>query len=143
MTYTHLTTNELVMIKAYYWINIIVFRYCDFTWKIKTENLQCHQLSERGASPLITMDGIKSIRKDVIGIKQGLHKKIYPNSFGAKLEPLYHKRTYPDKISCFMRTLNRLPDIVVFDKISLPWSETRKKIGLKEALEKQTFWRDL
>ncbi len=25
------------------------FRYCDFTWQIKTDNLQCHQLSERGA----------------------------------------------------------------------------------------------
>ena len=49
MTYAHLTTNDLVMIEAYYQENIKSFRYCDFTWQIKTDNLQCHQLYERGA----------------------------------------------------------------------------------------------
>ena len=48
MTYTHLTTNELndrgLLSRKHK-----SFRYCDFTWQIKTDNLQCHQLSERGA----------------------------------------------------------------------------------------------
>ena len=39
MTYTHLTTNELVMIEAYYQEKHKSFRYCDFTWQIKTDNL--------------------------------------------------------------------------------------------------------
>ena len=35
MTYTHLTTNELVMIEAYYQEKHKSFRYCDFTWRSK------------------------------------------------------------------------------------------------------------
>ena len=92
MTYTHLTTNELVMIEAYYQENTKISRYCDFTWQIKTDNLQCHQLSgKKGTLPMITMSGIKSIRNDVVGIKQGLHnqkKKFYLISFRNKIRAL-------------------------------------------------------
>ena len=49
MTYTHLTTNELVMIEAYYQENIKVSDIVTFTGMIKTDSLQCHQLSEREA----------------------------------------------------------------------------------------------
>ena len=51
------------------------FRYCDFIWQIKTDNLQCHQLSERDTLLMITISDIKSIRNAVAGIKQVLRKQ--------------------------------------------------------------------
>ena len=52
------------------------FRYCDFTWQIKTDNLQCHQLSERGGTLfMITIADIKSIRNAVAGIKPVLRNQ--------------------------------------------------------------------
>ena len=42
-----------------------------------------------------------------------------------------------------MRTLYRLADIGVFDKIALPWKGKRKPNGQKETRGKQAFRRDL
>ena len=74
MTYTHLTTNELndrgLLSRKHK-----SFRYCDFIWQIKTDNLQCHQLSERDTLLMITISDIKSIRNAVAGIKQVLRKQ--------------------------------------------------------------------
>lgn len=53
------------------------------------------------------------------------------------------KGTYPDRISCSMRTLYRLADRGVFKKENLPWKGKRKPNGHSEKRGKQAFYRDL
>ncbi len=53
------------------------------------------------------------------------------------------KGTYPDRISCSMRTLYRLADRGVFKKEDLPWKGKRKPNGHSEKRGKQAFRRDL
>ncbi|WP_156807257.1 IS30 family transposase, partial [Streptococcus sp. S784/96/1] len=53
------------------------------------------------------------------------------------------KGTYPDKISCSMRTLYRLVDRGIFKKEDLPWKGKRKPNGKTEKRGKQAFRRDI
>ncbi|HFR3691639.1 TPA: hypothetical protein ACHVE4_000789 [Streptococcus suis] len=53
------------------------------------------------------------------------------------------KGTYPDRISCSMRTLYWLADRGVFKEEDLPWKGKRKPNGHSEKREKQAFRRDL
>lgn len=53
------------------------------------------------------------------------------------------KGTYPDRISCSMRTLYRLADRGVFKKEDLPWKGKRKPNAHSEKRGKQAFRRDL
>lgn len=53
------------------------------------------------------------------------------------------KGAYPNRISCSMRTLYRLANVGVFDKIDFPWKGKRKPNGQKETCGKQVFRRDL
>lgn len=53
------------------------------------------------------------------------------------------KGTYPDKISCSMRTLYRLVDRGIFKKEDLPWKGKRKPNGKTEKHGKQAFRRDI
>ncbi|HFR3757026.1 TPA: IS30 family transposase [Streptococcus suis] len=53
------------------------------------------------------------------------------------------KGTYPDRISCSMRTLYRLADRGVFKKEVLLWKVKRKSNGYSEKRGKQAFLRDL
>lgn len=50
---------------------------------------------------------------------------------------------YLDKISCSMRTLYRLSDIGIFDKMDFPCRGKRRSNGQKETHEKQAFRRGL
>ena len=58
-------------------------------------------------------------------------------------EPDVIKGTYPDRISCSMRTLYRLADRGVFKKEVLLWKVKRKSNGYSEKRGKQAFLRDL
>ncbi len=53
------------------------------------------------------------------------------------------KGTYPDKISCSMRTLYRLSDHSIFKKDDLPWQGKRKPNGKAEKHGKQVFRTDI
>ncbi|WP_161981107.1 IS30 family transposase, partial [Streptococcus sp. S784/96/1] len=51
--------------------------------------------------------------------------------------------TYPDKISCSMRTLYRLADRGIFKKDDFPWKGNRKPNGKAEKRDKLAFRRDI
>lgn len=53
------------------------------------------------------------------------------------------KGTFPEKVSCSMRTLYRLANRGWFDKEKLPWKGKRKPNGHQEKRGKQTFRRNL
>lgn len=63
MIYTHLTANELVMIEASYQENIKVSDIITLLRRLKQIIIW-----KRGALPMITMNGIKSIRNAIVGI---------------------------------------------------------------------------
>nr|WP_067101573.1 hypothetical protein [Streptococcus sp. DD13] len=87
---------------------------------------------------MTTMSSIKSIRNSVVGIKQGLRNqkknlsKFIWNKIGALM---LLKGTYPDKISCSMRTLYRLTDIGVFDKMDFPSNDLLRRKGLSKQMD--------
>ncbi len=84
MTYTHLTTNELVMIEAYYQENIKVSDIVTSLGRSKqTIYNVINYLKERGTLLMISITDIKSIRNAVAGIKPVLRnqKKILSNIF--------------------------------------------------------------
>ena len=53
------------------------------------------------------------------------------------------KGTYPDRVSCSMRTLYRLADRGILKKEDLPWKDKRKPNGHSEKRGKQALRRDL
>ena len=95
---------------------------------------------------MITVTDIKSIRNAVAGIKPGLRNQ-KKNSSKFHLEQSWSldviKRTYPDRVSCSMRTLYRLVDHGILKKEDLPWKGKRKPNGHSEKRGKQALRRDL
>ena len=75
MTYTHLTTNELVMIEAYYQENIKVSNIVTSFGRSKQTIYNVINYLKEGHSAYDTITDIKSIRNAVAGIKQVLRKQ--------------------------------------------------------------------
>ena len=92
------------------------FRYCDFTRKLKIDNLQCHQLYERGA--LCYKINKKRCGRNKTSLTQAEKDFIQTHLVqNWSLEAI--KGTYPDRVSCSMRTLYRLADRSIFKKEDL------------------------
>ena len=116
------------------------FRYCDFTWQIKTDNLQCHQLYERGA--LCYKINKKRCGRNKTSLTQ-TEKDFIQTHLVQNWSLDVIKGTYPDRVSCSMRTLYRLADRGILKKEDLPWKGKRKPNGHSEKRGKQVLLRDL
>ena len=75
MTYTHLTTNELVMIEAYYQENTKVSDIVTSLGRSKQTIYNVINYLKEGTLHMITITVIKSIRNVVVGIKQVLRNQ--------------------------------------------------------------------
>ncbi|MCO4491265.1 transposase IS1239 [Streptococcus infantarius subsp. infantarius] len=146
MTYTHLTTNELVMIEAYYQAGKKV---CDIAKSLGRSRQTIYNVLsflKAGYSAYDYYERYKTNKKRC-GRKNTHLTKPVQDFIQLYLELDWSldviKGTYPDNIPCSMRTLYRLADRGFFHKNDLPWQGKRKPNGKKETRGKQAFRRDI
>lgn len=146
MTYTHLTTNELAMIEAYYQEGRSVRDIMLSLKRSKQTIYNVINFLKQGHSVYDYYQQYKTNKKRC-GRHQTLLTKPVKTLIQKQLERHWSldviKGTYPDHIPCSMRTLYRLVDRGVFKKTDLPWKGKRKPNGKKETRGKQAFRRDL
>lgn len=146
MTYNHLTTNELVMIEAYYQESVKVVQIAEALGRSKQTIYNVINFLKQGHSAYDYYEQYKENKKRC-GRKVTILTTAEQEFIQTHLEQDWSldviKGTYPDKISCSMRTLYRLADVGVFDKKNFPWKGKRKPNGKKETRGKQSFRRDL
>ncbi|MGX7775673.1 IS30 family transposase [Streptococcus pluranimalium] len=146
MTYSHLTTNELVMIEAYYQGGATVSAIVASLGRSKQTIYNVIHYLEAGHSAYEYYEQYKANKK-----RCGRRKIQLTTSVQAFIQHYLErdwsldviKGTYPDAIPCSMRTLYRLADRNIFDKEDLPWKGKRKPNGKKERRGRQSFRRDL
>ena len=115
MTYTHLTTNELVMIEAYYQENIKVSDIVTSLGRSKqTVYNVINYLKERRSA--YDYYNRYKINKKRCGRNKTSLTQSEKDFIQTHLEKNWSldviKGTYPDRVSCSMRTLYRLADRV-------------------------------
>ncbi len=146
MTYTHLTTNELVMIEAYYQEGATVSAIVASLGRSKQTIHKVINFLKAGYTAYEYYEHYKANKK-----RCGRPKTQLANSVKVVIQNYLErdwsldviKGTYPDKIPCSMRTLYRLVDCGIFDKEDLSWKGKRKPNGKKETRGKQAFRRDI
>ncbi|HFI0541899.1 TPA: IS30 family transposase [Streptococcus suis] len=146
MTYTHLTTNELVMIEAYYQEGATVSAIVASLGRSKQTIYKVIHYLKAGHSAYEYYEHYKANKKRCGRRKIWLTKdvKVFIQSYLDRDWSLdVIKGTYPDTIPCSMRTLYRLADRGIFAKEDLPWKGKRKPNGKKEMRGKQSFRRDI
>ena len=98
------------------------YRYSRSSWKIKTDNLHCHQLSERGDSAYDYYKRYK-VNNERCGRNKTNLSQAEKDFIQTHLDLSWSldviKGAYPDRISCSMRTLYRLADRGIFKKQNL------------------------
>lgn len=146
MTYTHLTTNELVMIEAYYQENRKVSDIAKSLGRSKQTIYKIIHFLKEGHSVYEYYDQYKTNKK-CCGRRQTQlskpEKKLIDDHLKRDWSLDVIKGVYADVIVCSMRTLYRLADRGIFDKQDLPWKGKRKPNGKKETRGKQAFRRDI
>lgn len=148
MTHTHLTTNELVMIEAYYQEGMAVSAICHSS-KDQNKPFISLLLILRPDIPPMTYDYYKNYKanKQHCGRRKTQLTQSEQTFIQMHLDRDWSldvvKGTYPDKISYSMRTLYRLVDRGIFKKEDLPWNGKRKPNGKTEKRGKQAFRRDI
>lgn len=146
MTYTHLTTNELVMIEAYYQENIKVSDIVTSLGRSKQTIYNVINYLKEGHSAYDYYNRYK-INKKRCGRNKTSLTQSEKDFIQTHLEQNWSldviKGTYPDRVSCSMRTLYRLADRGILKKEDLPWKGKRKPNGHSEKRGKQALRRDL
>ena len=146
MTYTHLTTNELVMIEAYYQENIKVSDIVASLGRSKQTIYNVINYLKEGHSAYDYYNRYK-INKKRCGRNKTSLTQSEKDFIQTHLEKNWSldviKGTYPDRVSCSMRTLYRLADRGILKKEDLPWKGKRKPNGHSEKRGKQALRRDL
>ena len=146
MTYTHLTTNELVMIEAYYQENTKVSDIVTSLGSSKQTIYNVINYLKEGHSAYDYYNRYK-VNKKRCGRNKTSLTQSEKDFIQTHLEQNWSldviKGTYPDKVSCSMRTLYRLADRGILKKEDLPWKGKRKPNGHSEKRGKQAFRRDL
>ena len=131
MTYTHLTTNELVMIEAYYQENIKVSDIVTSLGRLKQTIYNVINYLKEGHSAYNYYNRYK-INKKRCGRNKTSLTQSEKDFIQTHLEQNWSldviKGTYPDRVSCSMRTLYRLADRGILKKENLPWKGKRKPI---------------
>ena len=146
MTYTYLTTNELVMIEAYYQENIKVSDILKALGRSKQTIYNVINYLKEGH---FVYDYYKryKVNKKGCGRNKTSLSQAEKDFIQTHLDLSWNldviKGAYPDRISCSMRTLYRLADRSILKKEALPWKGKRKPNGHREKRGKQAFRRDL
>ena len=146
MTYTHLTTNELLMIEAYYQENIKVSDIVTSLGRSKQTIYNVINYLREGHSAYDYYERYKINKKRCGRNKTSLtqsEKDFIQTHLEQNGSLDVIKGTYPDRVSCSMRTLYRLVDHGILKKEDLPWKGKRKPNGHSEKRGKQAFRRDL
>lgn len=128
MTYTHLTTNELAMIEAYYKEGIKVTDIMIALGRLKQTVYNVINFLKDGHSAYDYYEHYKANKKRCGRRKISL-SQAEKDFIQTRLDQSWSldviKGTYPDRISCSMRTLYRLADRGIFKKEDLPWKGKR------------------
>lgn len=135
MTYTHLTTNELVMIEAYYQENRKVSDIAKSLGRSKQTIYKIIHFLKEGHSVYEYYDQYKTNKKRCGRRQTQLskpEKKLIDDHLKRDWSLDVIKGVYADVIVCSMRTLYRLADRGIFDKQDLPWKGKRKPNGKKK-----------
>ena len=135
MTYTHLTTNELVMIEAYYQENTKVLDIVTSLGRSKQTIYNVINYLKEGHSAYDYYNRYK-INKKRCGRNKTSLTQAEKDFIQTHLEQNWSldviKGTYPDRVSCSMRTLYRLADRGILKKEDFPWKGKRKPNGHSE-----------
>uniref|UniRef100_UPI0028979EE7 helix-turn-helix domain-containing protein n=1 Tax=Streptococcus parasuis TaxID=1501662 RepID=UPI0028979EE7 len=145
-TYTHLTTNELVMIEAYYQEGKKVCAIAKSFGRARQTIYNVISFLKTGHSAYDYYQRYKAKERHCGRQKTQLTKPIHEfiQSYLASDWSLdVIKGAHPYKIPCSMRTLYRLADRDIFKKEDMPWQGKRKPNGKKERRGKQAYRRDL
>ena len=146
MTYTHLTTNELVMIEAYYQENIKISDIVTSLGRSKQTIYNVINYLREGHSAYDYYERYKINKKRCGRNKTSLtqsEKDFIQTHLEQNGSLDVIKGTYPDRVSCSMRTLYRLADRGILNKEVLPWKGKRKPNGHSEKRGKQALRSDL
>ena len=146
MTYTHLTTDELVMIESYYHQNIKVAKIAEFLKRSRTPIYNVIHFLKEGHTALEYYQQYKENKK-----RCGRQKIILPKEQQTYIKEKVNQGWTPDVIigrkemiiSCSMRTLYRQFKEKVFDEATLPMKGKRKPNGHQERRGKQAFKRNI
>lgn len=146
MTYTHLTTNELVMIESYVENGISVLKIAQSLRRSRQTIHKVVTFLKQGNSANDYYQLYKANKS-----RCGRHQAILSDDEKEFIQ-VYLKQdwsldvikgTFPECISHSMRTLYRLVDRGVLQVEEMPWKGKRKPNGHSEKRGKQAFRRDL
>lgn len=146
MTYTHLTTNELVMIEAYHHQNISVAIIAERLKRSRQPIYNVINFLKQGNSAIDYYKRYKENKK-----RCGRQKIVLPHEEQEYIKEKIAKGWTPDviigraeqPISCSMRTLYRRFEDETFDRTALPMKGKRKPNGYNERRGKQAFKRNI
>lgn len=142
MTYTHLGTNELVMIGAYYQENT---KFSDIVTSLGRSKQTIYNVInylKEGHSAYDYYNRYKVNKKRCGRNKTSLtqsEKDFIQTHLEQNRSLDVIKGTYPDRVSCSMRTLYRLADRGILKKEDFPWKGKRKPNGHSEKRGEQVF----
>lgn len=139
MTYTHLTTDELVMIESYYHQNIPVTTISAHLKRSRTPIYNVIHFLKEGHTALDYYQQYKKNKK-----RFGRRKRVLPLEQETYIKEKVAQGWTPDviigrketPIGCSMRTLYRRFKEKVFDETTLPMKGKRKPNGHQERLSK-------
>lgn len=146
MTYTHLTTDELVLIESYHTIPKPVLQVAKILKRSRQTIYNVYEAMDNGLSALDYYKKYKQNKK-----KCGRRPISLPESETEYIQKMVVQGWNPDviigrgeiPISCSVRTLYHMFSRGVFNKKSLPMKGKRKPNGHKEKRGKQTFKRSI
>ena len=146
MTYTHLTTDELVMIEAYYHQNISVTLIAERLKRSRQPIYNVINFLKQGHSAIDYYKRYKANKKRCGRRKISLSKKEKKYvkekvALGWTPDVIIGRAEQP--ISCSMRTLYRRFEDGDFDRATLPMKDKRKPNGYKERRGKQASKRHI
>ena len=135
MTYSYITTLVLVMIEAYYQENIKVSDIVTSLGRSKQTIYNVINYLKEGHSAYDYYNRYK-INKKRCGRNKTSFTQSEKDFIQTHLEQNWSldviKGTYPDRVSCSMRTLYRLADRGILKKEDFPWKGKRKPNGHSE-----------
>ncbi|SIO09936.1 Transposase and inactivated derivatives, IS30 family [Carnobacterium alterfunditum] len=146
MTYTHLTTDELVMIESYYHKNISVAKIAIYLNRTRTPIYTVINFLKEGHTALEYYQQYKENKR-----RCGRHRIVLPKKQQAYIKDKVAQGWTPDviigraeeSIKCSVRTLYRQFKEKIFDETTLPMKGKRKPNGHKERRGKQAFKRNI
>jgi len=146
MTYTHLTTDELVMIESYYHKNISVAKIAIYLNRTRTPIYTVINFLKEGHTALEYYQQYKENKR-----RCGRHRIVLPKKQQAYIKDKIAQGWTPDviigraeeSIKCSVRTLYRQFKEKIFDETTLPMKGKRKPNGHKERRGKQAFKRNI